>query len=50
MSDYKDDKVLAALQMTRGKLLFACIFFRFQGTSDSEWELLEWLDESGLKI
>ena len=46
----KDDKVSAALQMVRGKLLSSDAFFALLRHFDSEWVLLKWLDESGSKF
>ena len=46
----KDDKVSAALQMARGKLLSSDAFFALLRLFYSEWALLKWLDESGAKI
>ena len=44
----KDDKVLTALQMEI--VCYHLSFWRFLGTSDPEWVLLELLDESGSKF
>ena len=44
----KDDKVLTALQMEM--VCPRLRFWRFWATSDSEWVLLELLDESGSKF
>ena len=44
----KDDKVLTALQMEM--VCHRLRFWRFLGTSDPEWVLLELLDESGSKF
>ena len=44
----KDDKVLTALQMEI--VCYNLSFWRFLGTSDPEWVLLELQDESGLKF
>ena len=46
----KDDKVSAALQMTRGKLLSSDAFFAFLRLFYSESALLKRLDESGSKF
>ena len=47
----KDDKVSAALQMAREKIVvLGCVFLLFKGICDSEWVLLKWSVESGSKF